>query len=371
MDAQVKWVLSIDESGDFDTPNEHVCVGGLLLQEADSFRLAQVLRAKLEEVYPHLPYPPHATELHRLSCHLVGWRSLSPARRAEVPREFEEPLTRAEQRVLAEAGLPPELAVVPGQAPPRPKLPALVRCDTWLRMRAEASDALQAVRWTAQGRMKRLLEELSRLYSGGCLTVAAAESMGAVPGPFTDRYLNLLVALFQRTIALLRSFQKPVYLSIRTATRHVLRPTGGRTSLTRADVHQAFNEALRISGIGTPIHTVVVPPEDYSSVSVHPGLVLADHLMNQLRVQLTPRSWEVLAQGFWKSTGVAVELPDPLSGQPLPTVSANGAPRAFLEAAFTGQPLPGLSGVQPAWAVDEARLWLSALEARKRTGGET
>jgi hypothetical protein len=237
-------------------------------------------------------------------------------------------------------------------------------------MRApEARDELKAVRWKADNRLKQLLDELSRLYPGGCLTVAAAEPMGTMPGPGNDRYLNLLVVLFQRTIALLRSFQKPVHLSIRTAKRHVLRPTGVHTDLTQADVHLAFNEALRISGIGTPIHRVVVPPEDYGA-SVHPGLVLADHLMNQLRIQLTPRSWALLAQGFWRTTGVAVEVLDPLSGQPLPAISANGPPRAFVEAVLTGQPPPDLAGVQPTWAVEEAKLWLSALDTRKRTGGK-
>jgi hypothetical protein len=348
-------LVCIDESGNFDLPADRVCVGGLLLKEADSPMLRLALKTQLDVIFPHLDYPPHATCYNRPSQHLVAWKRLSMERRKAVPLGLAMLLDTAEQQVLNTPGAPAELSG-PGGAPLLTP-PLLARLDDWLRLHATgALDPLNTVRSSSQAKLEQLLAHLTQLCPGHCAVVAAAEVPSvSAPASAPDRYLRLLAVLFERLIALLHSGPPGPRLVVRIASRGVWRPTGARTPLAHADVLAAYQEAVRASPTGVDIELQVEPPEDYDA-QVHPGLVLADFAMNRLRSRLGARTWSILAGQLKASLQLPAELFVAHVGRHLPTIAAH-----------TALPLnPRPPGGEAGWMEQQAAQWASALQALRR-----
>lgn len=365
MTEHVEWVALVDESGNFDDPCEAVCVGGLLLRTADSDELAQALRGVVEKALPHLRYPPHASEFNRLSFHVMSWHGLSSCERHKLPAYLARPLERAAKAIEAVANAPAELKA----APHNPSVELLAKYDRWLEAQAPvAFRALQAVR----DHCYRQLWSVLAHYTSTCkaLAIAAVESRGGPrrsPGPGEDRYLSLLAVLCERLVQLARLTDPPPRIVLRVASRRVLRPERA-SELTREDLVTLAEQVTRTAlPDGTRLEFVLEPPERYGT-RVHPGLTLADYVVNQLRfilVQGNSFPWARALQAVRSQLALPIELTGD-GVQKFPTLAADGAPQQAILSALSGAPPPALAAVQPRWAREQAETCMVLLGRESR-----
>lgn len=366
MTEHAEWVALVDESGNFDDPREAVCVGGLLLRAADSAQLAQALRGAVEEALPHLRYPPHASEFNRLSFHVMSWYGLSLNERHRLPAALARPLERAAKALEGVPDAPADLKA----APHNPSVELLAMYDRWLETRVPvAFRSLQAVRDHCYRQLWRVLAH----YTSTCkaLAIAAVESRSGPrrpPGPDEDRYLRLLAVLCERLVQLARLTEPPPRIVLRVASRRVLRLERA-SELTREDLVTLAEQVTRTSlPGGTRIELVPEPPERYGT-RVHPGLTLADYVVNQLRFILVHGNslpWARALQAVRSQLALPIELTVG-SMQKFPTLAADGAPQQAILSVLSGAPSPDLAAVQPRWVREQAETCMTLLGTDSRS----
>jgi hypothetical protein len=370
------WSLFVDESGDFDDPEDDVVVAGLLLSEERHPRLARRLRRALDEAVPEVPWPIHA-RLTRQPVMFALW----PYRRAAEDLEAVHPLVAAAIAAgRAEAGEALERALEALRQERAPAHEDLLALDRALARRAPAAHGYLLRRASAtRAALARVAawlapEETSALAPAALFFPAGETIRGdAIPRDASgDRYLTVLEALFQRVadalLALGGSHQVNVCpLSRRVSIRDVpgarrdpfLRPehiAGAMARVTSPERRLARGEAWVRLNPG---------PVPHFDESVHPALVIADFLSN-LAYGMIPRHWPLAR--LLERLRDRVLLP--VETRPgLPNPAASGRARALLDSVRGGRGEdPGSldePGVRP-WAREQALLWKAAIEEAAR-----
>lgn len=370
------WSLYLDESGRFDRADEAVCVAGVLLREAPSREADAILRGVYRRIDPIAWYPPHATDL-RLPAWWVGaWALASPADRAAHPaaRTIEQAAALC-ARASSEPALAALLARLERRS--RPRHDELAAASSWLRRNHPAlADALSDLARDVERRYRDVAGALlDRFGPDRCFAVAAGDD-GRAPPDGPDRYLALLVPLFERVFALLRARpaeRHTVWLF--AATRDVHDPRLGARRLQPRDVGDRVRAAERFAfeAPTTPtdpwVRLVVASTPSYEE-AVPPGVVLADFVANRSRRALaTNRPWDELRAELRAEARLPFEAVP--RGAPAlglrPTVAASGAPRDAVARAFATGDADGPFG--PAgWRSDQARRWAEVAAAVRRGG---
>jgi hypothetical protein len=251
----------------------------------------------------------------------------------------------------------------------------LSSCDTWLRRHAPASH--DKLRWEMEKQrtaMTQLLKMVGRECYGmdRCFVVGAWDAGGG--GPAGDRYLRLLSTLLERTAQIVGGGAAAPTLWIYVATRDVVehgarRPLGSRHVQDRANA--APHPLPGGSGL-PPIVAVARPPQAYDA-DVHPGIVLADFVANQLgHVLRVDRTWRETADAAERHVGLAVEArPSWMTAtSKLPTLAIEGPWRDAVRGALSGADLPAPPPASdlPAWTREQADAWIAAARSADRGG---
>jgi hypothetical protein len=358
--------LFIDESGDFSKRDGEVVVGGLLFRTDDAAELEQRMRAGIARAFTLVPYPPHTSHLnipvaHALAALRAGVHEETPATH-HVHRRIAPALRELEQCPHDVLALAREREV------PWEKLQA---ADEWLRNRSRRG-AHAYLTWLLLERFRkltRLLRECGERFHG---VAVATFDTGRASVPEEGRYLRGLEALLERVYQLVAAPGVEVCVAVQVLGRGLEQVSGKRTYLARHHVERACSSAIRFPiarNASAPRVTWQLTQPVHFGPSVHPGLVLADFVVN--------RCWQrVLRSGDWsaveRQAKAQIRLPVTAHasfggerGSPLPTVAAEGLPRSAIHAAFaagSGVPeLPsGFAAVRPAWAREQAQAWIEA-----------
>lgn len=389
------WRLFIDETGRFDRDSENVAVVGWMVRWDDepcrrwTTRARVLLETALEESLPSLRYPPHAGVLSWQSAFLAAWMLRNHAsglhgRLVSVAPSLA--LLEADVRAGAETRCTAFCAAIDDQLhrlPHQRRLPAielLAPVDPWLDARAfrradlaAAIAELRSVRedWALLSRVA--IDQLP-LHANEpevrCYALAAVSPAGSWPeeqgdGGSGDRYLDLLVVLFERMFHLLRAERSaaPV-VDVRVLERNVTVASVTRP-LSVSDVEGAIALARQTRfKSGSPDVTVNVHGVNRWDDDTHACLVIADQLAWRLRRTLTEPNWYRLRGRWAQLTETPIEqVPRSATGdpKPLPSVAVSGSARSAVEAAFA-TPIPtGMARVSPRWAREQASHWVNAL----------
>ncbi len=370
------WSLYLDESGRFDRADEAVCVAGVMLREPPSREADTILRAVYRRIDPIAWYPPHATDLRLPAWWIGAWALATPADRAAHPAA--QTIEHA-AALCARSSAEPDLAemFIALERGRRPKREALDDASRWLRQRHPAiADALTGLARDVERRYRDVAGELlDRFGADRCFAVAASDD-GRTPPDGPDRYLALLVLLFERVFALLRSRPAERHtVWVFAATRNVHDPRVGSRPLQPRDVGACVRAAERFpfdapSTTTDPWVRLVVASTPRYEDAVPAGVVLADFVANRSRRPLAAnRPWRDLHRELVADTRLpfeAVPRGAPVSGL-CPTVAATGSPRDAVARAFATGRVDGPSG-SVGWRSEQARRWAEVAASVHRRG---
>lgn len=366
--ATETWQLFIDESGNFDDPDDRVVVAGWLLCSNDGPELVGFLRDMLDRAFPLVPYPPHANRLRCVATRVAGMLMLmskgvdvSGRRGVDVVRRGVAALEAldddAAREVLDEA-----------RAGRSPSWRALRNAShaLWHANRSVAQ-RLGELHWHDMEVLRATLGSAPEGASRGLLAVEGGEA-----GPGEDRYLVLLETLIERALMLLRevTVRRRVWAQVLGRSLDVVAGVTRREHLRRRHVDQAIERAQRFSHLATPpggvpvVQVIATAPLGFDE-RTHPGTVIADILSNAGRYQLGHcSSLERLEEAMLRHVGVPlVSVCRSLSRQ-MPALAGSGGARRAIEQAFAGpEAATTLSG--EGVVVEQANRWIEAAkEAR-------
>lgn len=359
------WQLYLDESGNFDDPNEAVLVAGVLFEGRALPQQSAALRARLAGIFVGSAYPPHAAHHNiaaSLLCEALAGRAPEGPAASRLLRAIERALPIAQGSASPEARTFRE-AVLSGEPRLRVPVPPLRTFDVWLRKAApEAHQALVQERDAQRVDLVRFAAE--GLHAGtpnGPLVVAAWQGGGTPTGTADARYEALYETLLERALAFAAHRDVGADLQVHLATRHRHPPPKHVAALNQADT-RALGSALLRRAKG-PSRALRFSAEVYGA-GVAPGIVLADFASNTLFSALrAARSWDQAHASLRDGTGLVAQAHCallPLAAA-LPCVAAEGPLRDAIRNAAEGLPVPPLSG--PTWAREQATAWISALTA--------
>ena len=367
--TEIEWGLYLDESGQFDQRDEAVCIVGMLLQEPPSGEADDILRGVYRRIDPIAWYPPHATDLRLPAWWVAAWVLASPEARAAHPaaRTIEHAAA-----LCAQARAAPDLSemfeLLDQQR--RPKHGALARATRWLdRHHRPTADALRELARDVERRYQDVAGELLRRFGPDrCFAVAASDDGLSAPSPAdqSDRYLALLVPLFERVFALLRARPAERHtVRLFAAERHVFDPVLGSRRLRPQDLDACVRLAERfpLDAPATPtdpwvrlVSTMTMPYDEFAP----PGVVLADFVANRARLPLAGNApWSDLHRVLTADTRLPFEAAArscPTLG-PRPTIAANGPARHTIAQAFGHDGDTSPPDTPPGWRSDQAQRW--------------
>lgn len=359
------WQLYLDESGDFDKPNEAVLVAGVLFEGRALPQQSAALRARLAGIFVGSAYPPHAAHHNvasSLLCEALAGRAPEGPAAPRFLRAMERAFPIAQGSTSREAQ---ELrkAITPVDGRLRVPLAPIRAFDAWLeRAAAEAHQALV----TEQGAQRIDLVQFAagglRAGLGGTPVVVAAWQRGsATAGTADTRYEALYGTLLERALAYATSRDDGAEIHVHLGARHRRPPPVHIAALNHAESEATSFPLLRRSKGGSRI--IRFSAETYGP-KVAPGIVLADFASNTLFSALrAARSWDQAHASLCDGTGLSAEARCallPLAAA-LPAVAAYGATRDAIRCAAEGLPVPPLSG--PTWAREQAASWITAITA--------
>lgn len=297
------WQLFVDETGSFA---QHSVVGlvGVLIRAYDSPQLKQTLRRRIEQAFPLVEYPPHATVLNLpVSRAVYAWPPLP----SPLPPDAVETVTMTAASIaLLQASNDAPALDLRNRVRARPvEFAGLRPANRWLASKSPPAFALLEKLANAQGSdfSCALADTLGKLgpsdRDGAFAGAVVSTARGAGPGP---RYEQMLRALFG-TIATALPKGSQVW------TR-VARPTFGEWSLSTAALRGVASRAKT-----EHVEFVDHPPVGYNE-DAHPGLVLADFAANRFGQVLRsrPRSVDALVRGFERRVALTLKGPTSAGG---------------------------------------------------------
>ncbi len=376
--TETEWGLYLDESGQFDRDDEAVCIAGVLLQEPPSGEGDDILRGVYRRIDPIAWYPPHATDLRLPAWWVAAWVLASPAARVSHPAA--RTIEHATALCAASAAAPElaEMFSLLGRRR-RPKRRPLASASTWLRRHHPAvARALSDLALDVERRYQDVAGALlDRFGPDRCFALAASDDGSESPPPDgpSDRYLALLVPLFERVFALLRARPAERHtVRVFAAERDVDDPVlglGERRLLRPQDLSDCVRLAERFpfDAPGSPtdpwvrlVPMLTVPYEEVAP----PGVVLADFVGNRCRRVLAGRSsW----RDVQRELSLATRLPFEATTRacealgPRPTVASTGAPRVAIARAFASGENDLPVGGTTEWRQEQARRWIEVASA--------
>jgi hypothetical protein len=395
--ADTNWQLYIDESGDFDDPDDVVCVAGLFVPLPADDDLELYLRTRLAEAFPLTRYPQHAAELD-----IPVSRALFALREPPTPAE-PEGVAAVRARVapaldaLVGADDPEVLALVAGwRVGARVPLERVRWLDLWLR--GAAPDAHRELRAVCEHQEEALrthvlgdLADLIRRYTTEVLPPTSGNPLPARPvalvaaesshdGPQTPaaRYLALVELLLERVYAHLREPRDARHhILVRTCARELR--FGDTTVDHRLDAADVVRASRRAAGFPfLPAEHLPDPRVWVSALSTeafdpaaHPGLVLADYVANRARRALKSSPARALPlaavqESIERRLG-HVDTRLPLRARPelgpLPTVAGGGPARRHVRTCFVGRSSSDRPHIHARWASESAQAWEIAARA--------
>jgi hypothetical protein len=375
------WLLFVDESGNFDGREGPVSLGGLLLQHDSLPTIGRGLRLGVEKIYPHVPYPPHATELNLAAGHLASWRlwpvqSIYSGQLENANLEFEKALRIEGASPLLQGFLNAECERK------RPKFPSLQGCDQWMQANApKAMAILEEVRDASSRNMVDFLSNASsvlfnrnrRCILTGVVECGRHEWDGSTSS--VDRYLDLLRTLFEEVFLFLRDGPPGVgtahSIAVRVASRRIY---DAARALTVSDIDEQVRCAsvfpLYPSQGGHDTIEVEAQIEPKYDGNAHAGVVVADFLCNKLRrvARDGTAEWLVVRQAVKGATGLSPDVVpsvDP-NRRTKPAVAAQGASwtaithafaRGMAEAVGTAGSPDSATSLAPGWPRDCVDSW--------------
>ncbi|MCB9609693.1 MAG: hypothetical protein H6716_24080 [Polyangiaceae bacterium] len=326
------WILAVDESGNVNDQSDHALLGGVLVREHDTSLFRSELRRAIEAALPGVPWPPHATELRFVSA-----RPTYAAR--GVPRAAVCATEAARHWGLGANASTDRAALTALSARPLP----------W-RLRQALQDQVHA----GFESVARVAEALGD-GEGTAWVVAAWEDVGAGTAGVA-RYQRLLDAVAERVELCLARQPRAG-----GAVEHNVLFHSSEFGVARQWVTE--RHLGRVGAVHGGVRWTPTAPQSAKDAAVHPLLIMADFVCNQLRSvvgnPVKPRvTWGDFATRATTRTGLSPECDAQALACPLPAVAALGLPQ---EALRQRTALPNLSRHEPAWAREQAQLWLGAL----------
>lgn len=340
-----RWELWIDESGDFASAKDTVCVVGLLRAgQHDDHRV----RPLIAQATPGVSWPPHAAWLHPLAMQLAYLQRA----RVRIPGDQLLELRRRSPRGVALLAS----YAAEGRVPPKDSYAELQQLDDVIRAHLPGLGA-QLTR-----RRDHMITQLSGVLSAlrydrtsplECYWVVASEAVGASMAT-GQRYPHLLRLLLQRARDLLSCLEGPHDVLARVLERNELRHGGLEEVVTQLAPPPQPDAA----------EVVVRAARARWGPELSPWGVLADFAANQTRQALRAARGKdleslhnaLLARVPVTHARVAGELPSGVACAGPPDAAVEQARRGA-EAARTRQ-MPDLQSVPP-WAREQALEWVN------------
>ncbi len=354
------WLLFIDESGNFSNPDDDVVVGGWLVRAYDTDQLRAALRERLDASLPTIPFPPHAAHLD------------IPASRALLrgPASSADPACVESLRALGLA--PTEIAAIVQRARESQRLPTvsdLRKVDAWLRRHHQALWRQLAERRDREEHQRLTLHAALALAADarGSFAVAAFDRARSRGRSERERYEGLLRACVERVAVLVGTRGSFSSVHLRVAERDLSDGnTIRRLDVTRVEhVLQTASPTLKLSGARALVRQV--GPFD---ANTHPGVVIADHLVNRFRrIARSAATWRALADDFEVTTRMAIEAASGrVEGELLPAATDDGGAHASVLAALASDGPHSAQGAdeKPGWLREQAAAWIAASEGWRR-----
>ena len=337
-----RWAFFIDESGDFNDPDECVVVGGLLVDEDLAGLEPGKLERTLRQVAPLLPWPLHTAHVNL---------PVTFALEARLQREGSE--GSATGAVLDETQDLSAKCIDALRDGAWPQYEDLKALDSHLRARARREHSRWARRRTevhaAIGAVLEGLVAASTVPRAAVITCSESSPADAAANS-KERYLPLLQHALERAMWVAGLHEGEHEIRIHALSRHVVDPTiGQKIFLSKRHLGHSINSVAPVQRVRAIVHEVV----DFRD-GVHPGLFCADFICNRAR----PRLESSLRSLLDVETDVATATRAPVRTKERSHLAASGAARAYLRAAKADRAMPTPLGVDmKRWAQEQAREW--------------
>lgn len=327
-----RWVVYIDESGDFDKASDCCLVSGVLYELGEGetpFSLNLELETSLEANFPELSWPPHASQMNTDACWLL-WRYAYE--RAAMPEAFKEileallkHLTQEEYQGLVNS-LVHEKDFKDGV---RKKLYWLKRNRLTSTQRARLEEYASKKRWAFSQWMRSAPNSAFAILSS---------DRHAPPGSLTsnaphDRYNTHLIALFERLRDAVLAIDGEHDIEVHIANRNVSGLGERRDTVHKLDhahCHTCWHEEMARAARWQSeerITRVTFTSYRYGKSNTPAVLVQADYLANRLRESLRNSNNLKGLTDTCARSGFALHL----DGQYLYLASQLGAARTYLD----------------------------------------
>lgn len=345
------WLLFVDESGNFDDPEDAVLVGGWLVRHYDTFQLQEPLAKAMGHAVPYLLYPPHAADLNLPVAQVVGY--LADPQRVHSGHPHAR-LCREAVSLLQSSNAAPARELVQAVTHKNKSLyDVLSNANRWVRTNhGFAMAQLRQAQAMFRADWDQLLQRVQQQF-GPTGSMAVAAWQGPTPGAAgAERYLGLLEVLMERCLQCLHGHNSVQNIWFRVAERR---------GLTEQCLRSVFGKSQR-TGPFARFQAVPREPAAYRA-HVHPGIVLADFITNRLRNRLGAQGWSGVREASQQAIRFPVEAsPRFTAAGPLPTIAADGLPRLAIQRAFRKQPRLPLE--LDNWAGQQAQAWVNAIEVQ-------
>lgn len=348
------WNLYIDESGDFSAPEGQALVAGVLLPFlTPGVDPSLTLRGRVRAALPELPWPLHARHLNSAPL----WLFWCPAR---LPRE----LVECYEQLNAQA---PQLCerIEDGIARweetgsrSEPTSEQLKQLHTQAERALTRAQLDQLFSYARERRIAlfRAFDASLKRSEGFALWASRWPS----PHPPQTRYLEQLSALLERALDSLSFLPGPHRVNLYVAHRYI---EVSQASLTPVLLAQVV-EQLRIKRPGGHDVGFSVPHKtpDYRHRQTSAGLVVADHLANQLwadvgRFAGSPSLSNLSHTCARYGLSDALEPAQTAWSAALPFACAAGWPRELM----LGQRSMDALNDAPPWMAEQASAWAPLL----------
>ncbi len=352
------WLLFIDESGNFADPDDDVVVGGWLVRAYDTDQLRAALRQRLDVSLPTIPFPPHAAHLDVAVSRAFLQGSIGGDASCE---DALQALSRATAEIAAVVRNARENRRVPSVADLR-------KADVWLRRNYPRLWRELAERRDREEHQRLTLNAALSLAANAreSFAVAAFDRAGRSRRNDRERYEGLLRACVERVALHIAPRGSFSFVHLRVAERDL----NDGTTTRRLDVPRVEHilrsaEPMFESSDARALVRSVGPFD----ATTHPGVVIADHLVNRFRrIARRASSWRELAVEFEIATRMAIEGGcGRLDGaQLLPAATDDGPAHAAVLAAMSDNAKHRGNPEQSGWVAEQAAAWISAAEGWRR-----